>query len=187
MSSKLTKLSVEDIDPKYRDQIAIQDYSKKPTIEGVQIVELKSFGAEDGYFMELGRIDENGHLSAFPEFNTRQISFSKVLPGGIKAWHLHFNQDDVWFVPPDSQLLVGLNDLRKDSPTRGTSMRLIMGNHKSLLLFIPRGVAHGCANVSNTESTMIYFTNLHFDINDPDERRLPWDFLGEDFWKSKKG
>lgn len=187
MSIKLTKLSLTDIDIKYKNQLSIQDYSKKTIIEGVQIIELKNFSAEDGFFMELGKLDKTGTLLALPNFHVQQISFSKVIPGGVKAWHLHFNQEDLWFVSPDNHLLIGLVDLRKNSPTNGKTMRIVMGNQKSQLLLIPRGVAHGCANISNEPTTMIYFTNQQFNNTTPDEHRLSWDFFGTEFWSIKKG
>lgn len=183
----MRKLSEKDLIKKQGNKVTIQDYSKKPIIDGVKIIELKTFAGEDGYFMELARLNEENRILGIEEFQVRQASFSVVQPGGIKAWHIHLNQEDVWFVPPDSQLLVGLYDLRKSSPTKGTQMRLTLGNHKSLLLLIPKGVAHGCANVSTLPATMIYFTNQHFNINSPDEYRLPWDSFGKDFWGMAKG
>ncbi|MBV9851097.1 MAG: dTDP-4-dehydrorhamnose 3,5-epimerase, partial [Armatimonadetes bacterium] len=53
--------------------------------------------------------------------------------------------------------------------------------------YIPRGVAHGGANVGLVPATILYYVNQRFDISDPDERRLPWDILGEDFWKVTPG
>lgn len=187
MSTKLIKLALTDIDDKYQTHLSIQDYTKKTTIEGVQIIELKNFSAEDGFFMELGKFDTTGKLLSLPSFCVQQISFSKVLPGGIKAWHLHLNQEDIWFIPPDNHLLVGLVDCRKNSSTNGKTMRIVMGNHKSQLLLIPRGVAHGCANISGESTTMIYFANQQFNNTTPDEYRLSWDFLGTEFWSIKKG
>jgi dTDP-4-dehydrorhamnose 3,5-epimerase-like enzyme len=48
-------------------------------------------------------------------------------------------------------------------------------------------VAHGLVNISKKESNMLYFVNQQFNIEDPDEYRLPWDTLGEDFWTPIKG
>ena len=187
MAENNRPLSPQDIDPEYLEQVTTQSYAKKPVIEGVQVVPLNIFGAEDGYFLEMARLDGKGNLLALPDFNVRQISYSSVMPGGIKAWHIHYKQEDVWFIPPDSSVLLGLCDLRKDSPTCNTQMRLTLGNHKAQLVLIPRGVAHGCANVSGSPINMIYFTNEVFNSEDPDEHRLPWDFFGSDFWEVKNG
>lgn len=180
-------LTKSDLQKELTEKLTTQDYSKKPIIDGVKIVELKTFTGEDGYFMELVRLNDENKILGIEEFQVKQASFSVVQPGGVKGWHLHLKQEDIWFVPPDSQLLVGLYDLRKDSATHGTQMRLTLGNHKSLLLLIPRGVVHGCANISTKPSSMFYLTNQYFDAEAPDEHRLPWDILGEDFWKMTKG
>ncbi len=187
MAAKYKPLSIKNLDPDYSEQIFTQNYAKKPSIDGVQVVPLNVFGAEDGFFLEVARLTDKGMLKSFPDFNVRQLSYSSVLPGGIKAWHVHFKQEDVWFIPPDSHVILGLCDLRKDSPTCKNTMKLVLGNHKAQLVLIPRGVAHGCSNVTKNPITMIYFTNEEFNVEDPDEHRLPWDFLEADFWEIKKG
>ncbi len=185
MMSKV--LNLAKIDPKYQKKVTFQEYGKKKTIEGVQIVNINIMSATDGYFLELARLTDKGHLEQFPGFEVRQINFSVVEPGGIKGWHMHYKQEDLWYISPDSMVLVGLRDLRKDSPTMGVEMKFSMGNHKSQLLLIPRGVAHGVANISTKPAVMVYLINQQFDINDPDERRLPVDKFGKDFWEMPKG
>jgi dTDP-4-dehydrorhamnose 3,5-epimerase len=142
---------------------------------------------DGGSFTEVVRFDEAGNLEAIPEFKVRQCSFSTVLPGSIKAFHLHFNQEDVWFIPPADRLLIGLIDLRAESPTYKTTMRFVMGGGRARLMYVPRGVAHGCANLWNAPSAVFYFVNQQFDINNADERRLSHDVVGEDFWKITPG
>lgn len=176
-----------DIDEKYSDKIFTQDYSKKPVIEGVQVVELKNMVGEDGTFSELLRLKENGEAEQFPGFFLKQISRSTMIPGSIKAWHIHFNQEDIWHIPPSEKMFVGLLDTRKNSSTKDITMRLSLGNGKAHLVYIPRGVAHGAANFSKKNASIIYFVNQLFDLTNPDEHRLPWNVLGEDFWKPTVG
>ncbi|MDP1710236.1 MAG: dTDP-4-dehydrorhamnose 3,5-epimerase family protein [bacterium] len=183
----LKKLDLSKIDPKYKRDITTQGYRKKQMIDGVQIVNLNIMSAPDGYFLELGRLIDEGHLEQFPDFKVEQINLSVIEPGGVKGWHVHYNQEDLWHITVDSMVLVGLHDLRKDSPTMGMEMKFPMGNHKSQLLFIPRGVAHGVANISIRPATMVYLVNQQFDTNDPDEKRLPVDIFGKDFWEMPKG
>jgi len=183
----LRKLSPDDLGPEYQSVLTTQEYAARTRIQGVQIVDLRLLVDDGGSFAELVRFDENGNLLAIPEFKVRQSSYSQVLPGAIKAFHLHFNQEDVWFVPPTDRLLIGLVDTRKDSPTMGASMRFVMGAGKAQLLYIPRGVGHGGANIGTEPATILYYVNQHFDLNDPDERRLPWDLLGRDFWEITQG
>ncbi len=183
----LRKLSPADLGPDYQPVLTTQEYAARTRIQGVQIIDLRLLVDDGGSFAELVRFDENGNLQAIPEFKVRQSSYSQVLPGAIKAFHLHYNQEDVWFVPPTDRLLIGLVDARKDSPTMGASMRFVMGAGKAQLLYIPRGVGHGGANIGTEPATILYYVNQHFDLNDPDERRLPWDLLGRDFWEITQG
>ena len=181
------KLSPTALGPDFTGVVSTQDYGRKTPITGVRIIDLRLMIDDGGSFAELVRFDENGNLEAVPEFKVRQSSYSLVLPGAIKAFHLHYNQEDVWFVPPTDRLLIGLIDARKDSATYNTSMRFVMGGGKTQLLYIPRGVGHGGANIGTLPATILYYVNQHFDLNDADERRLPWDVLGADFWEMTKG
>lgn len=183
----MANLNKDDIIEKYRKEIEVQDYSKKPQIDGVVITELKNFIAEDGFLCEVVRIKDDSKVENFDNFSVKQINISKVMPGAIKAWHLHFKQDDLWYIPPDGVLTVGLVDLRKGSNTEGCSTKLILGGGKSYLLYIPAGVAHGYANKTTTSAYVFYLVNEQFDIKNPDERRLPWNIFGADFWEVKPG
>ena len=184
---KLKPLTKDSIGAEFRCDISVQDYQKKPAIEGVQLITLNSFVDDGGALAEIVRFDDNGNLAALPEFKVRQTTWSQMLPGTIKAFHLHYNQEDVWFVMPYDRLLIGLFDARENSATYKNTMRFIMGAGRAQILYLPRGVAHGLANVWQQPSNMIYFVNQQFDPGDPDERRLPWDTLGADFWDIKKG
>ncbi len=183
----LQPLSKESIGSEFRDGLSVQDYQKKPVIEGVQIIALQSFVDDGGALAEIVRVDDNGHLVLIPEFKVRQTTWSQMLPGTIKAFHLHYNQEDVWFVMPYDRLLVGLFDARENSPSYKSTMRFVMGAGRAQILYLPRGVAHGLANVWQNPANMIYFVNQRFDATEPDEQRLPWDILGEDFWDIRKG
>jgi dTDP-4-dehydrorhamnose 3,5-epimerase len=183
----MQSLRPDELAPAYAAVVTTQEYTSRPRIDGVQILDLRLMNDDGGSFAELVRFDEQGRLLAIPSFQVRQSSYSLVLPGAIKAFHLHYNQEDVWFVPPTDRLLIGLLDCRKDSPTVGESMRFVMGGGKAQLLYIPRGVAHGGANVGAIPATILYYVNQHFSLDDPDERRVPWDILGADFWELTPG
>lgn len=180
-------LTKEAIGNEFSSELSIQDYSKKPTIEGVQLINLNLFVDDGGALAEVVRLDDQGNLQVLPDFKVKQSTFSQMLPGTIKAFHLHYNQEDCWFILPYDRLLIGLFDARKDSPTYKKSMRFVLGAGRAQILYIPRGVAHGLANPWTKPANMIYFVNQCFDANQPDEHRLPWDILGEDFWEIRKG
>lgn len=178
----MKQLAPEEIMSSVQSQVSTQGYSGRQRIDGLQIVEIRRMAGEDGTFEELLRLNEEGNLMAIPEFKVRQVNRSKLLAGAIKAWHLHYNQEDVWYVAPDDHMMLGLWDVRENSPTKDMKMRVPLGAGTSKLVYIPRGVAHGVVNISNKEGNIIYFVNQQFNVEDPDERRLPWDAAGADFW-----
>lgn len=182
----MKNLSLDDVLVRLKNEIYLQDYSKKKLIEGVKIVEVKKFVGEDGTFEELARMNENGNLEVLPEFKVRQINRSKVMGGSIKAWHIHFKQEDVWYVPPEDHMILGMWDLRNDSDTKDLKMRVVLGGGASKLVLVPRGVAHGVVNVGKKPGTIMYLVNSQFDPADPDEKRLKWDAAGAEFWEAKK-
>lgn len=175
-------LSLDKIDSEFRDKVFTQDYSKKPVIEGVEVREIRNMVGEDGDFSELLRLTDSGEAEGYPGFKVHQINRSKMLSGAIKAWHLHLKQDEIQTVNPENHLVIGLWDVRKDSPTKGQTMKLVFGGGKAHHVFIPRGVAHGYMNVSKKPATIIYFVSEQFNLDDVDEHRLPWDSV-PDFWE----
>lgn len=183
----LKPLTREAIGTEFNSDLAVQDYTKKTPIEGVQLINLNMFVDDGGALAEIVRFDDNGRLQLIPEFQVKQATFSQVLPGVIKAFHLHYNQEDVWFILPADRMLIGLFDARRESPTYKQEMRFVMGAGKAQILYIPRGVAHGMANPYDKTANMIYFVNQCFNAEKPDELRLPWDTLGQDFWEPRKG
>ncbi|HEY9870360.1 MAG TPA: dTDP-4-dehydrorhamnose 3,5-epimerase family protein [Candidatus Obscuribacterales bacterium] len=183
----LKPLSKDAIGREYCEELSVQDYSKKTPIEGVKLINLNLFVDDGGSLAEIIRLDDQGNLQLIPEFKVKQSTFSQVLPGVVKAFHLHYNQEDVWFVMPYDRLLVGLFDARKDSPTYNKTMRFVMGAGRAQILYLPRGVAHGLANPWQQPANMVYFVNQCFDPDQPDELRLPWNSLGDDFWEIRKG
>lgn len=174
-------LTLDDIDEKSQGQIYVQDYSAKSKIDGVKIIPIKNFVGEDGDFSEIIRMS-GGKIEGLEDMEIRQVNRSRLLAGGVKAWHLHFEQEDIFYLPPSDSLLVGLWDLRKTSSSNGVSMKITLGAGQSSLLYIPRGVAHGMTNISGEPIDLFYFVSGQFDVSNPDERRLPWDSLGADFW-----
>jgi dTDP-4-dehydrorhamnose 3,5-epimerase len=167
---------------RYRTTVSTQSYNAQTRIDGVTVIDLPLFGDEGGDFCEVARIAQDGNLVGCPGFRPEQVSYSYLEPGAVKAWHLHRRQEDFWFVPPHDRMLVGLLDTREGSPTYQMSMRFVLGAGKAKLLLIPRGVAHGMANLSGRPASVFYFANNVFSADNPDEHRLPHDLLGDEFW-----
>ena len=167
---------------------ALQDYTSQAPIGGVEIVDLKRFVDDGGSFLELGRLTAGAH-AALHGFEVKQINYSEMDAGVIKAFHLHRRQTDVWFVPPDDRMLLVLVDARAGSPTENAVRRIVLGDGASRLVRIPPGVAHGVKNLATTRGRIIYLVDTHFspDPDTSDEGRLPWDFAGLDVWEPTRG
>ena len=171
---------------------SIQDYSATPMIEGVEVVNLRRFNDDGGAMTELARFSsgtDGGALDGLEGFVARQMNYSVVEPGAIKAFHLHKRQTDVWYVPPSDKMLLVIADCRAGSPTEGQLRRIVLGDGNSRLVRIPPGVAHGCRNLrAAAPSAIIYFVDVQFSVGDDcDEGRLPWDHFGAECWDTERG
>jgi len=172
---------------KYTEKLTTQKYAEKPVITGVELLELSLKTDDGGNFLELFRLKSGQIEGLATPFEVKQISLSILESGAIKAYHIHQTQDDVWFVPPFERLLVNLHDLRQDSNTFDTHLRIVLGGGQAKLLRIPLGVAHGLKNCYQRPMSLIYATNQQFSLDQPDELRLPWDHFGADVWEIQKG
>lgn len=127
------------------------------TILGVELKSLKTNPDERGFFREVIRASDDFFKEGFGQW-----SHSQMYPGVAKAWHIHPNQIDWWYVPIGT-LKIALHDRREDSPTRGTTMELFLGeNAPPAVLKIPPGVAHGCKAIGGV-SHLFYVTSGTYD------------------------
>jgi dTDP-4-dehydrorhamnose 3,5-epimerase len=177
-----------DISPDAKRAFQLQPYGPAVIIEGVGLVTLARHADDGGSLTELARLTD-GRTDGLADFTVRQVNYSELAPGTIKAFHLHVRQTDVWYVPPGDRMLVVLLDTRQGSRTEGARVRLVLGDGASRLLRIPPGVAHGVRNLGPATGRVIYFTDVHFSAEPSscDEGRLPWDFAGADVWEVTRG
>ena len=136
-------------------------------IRGVQTVPLQAIGDDRGRFMETFRMEW------FPGVNWErlQCNRSDSAAGVLRGLHYHFKQVDYWLAIR-GRIRVGLVDLRRSSPTYLRSASLDMGEDNLLGLFIPEGVAHGFAAL--TDCTLMYIVNNYYD-GGADEFGIAWD------------
>jgi dTDP-4-dehydrorhamnose 3,5-epimerase len=177
-----------DISRDAKRAFQLQAYGPALAIEGVALVSLARHADDGGSLTELARLTD-GRAEGLESFTVRQVNYSELAPGTIKAFHLHVRQTDVWYVPPGDRLLVVLLDARQGSRTEGARMRVVLGDGASRLLRIPPGVAHGVRNLGAAAGRMIYLTDVHFSREPSacDEGRLPWDFAGAEVWETTRG
>lgn len=148
-------------------------------IFGVQIKRLTTFPDDRGYFREVYRADD-------PFFTgVKQTSVTETYPGVIKAFHWHKLQEDVWYVAKGMAQVV-LHDMRHDSQTKGETQVVFAGEQNPVLIFIPKGVAHGYRVLGDKPVMLFYHTTEVYDPNAPDEYRIPFDDPGIGFdWSTK--
>jgi dTDP-4-dehydrorhamnose 3,5-epimerase len=136
-------------------------------IQGVELKALETHADERGFFREVIRVTDEFFGEGFGQW-----SHSQMYPGVAKAWHIHPRQVDWWYVPIGT-LKVALHDRRADSPTRGETMELFLGeNATPAVLKIPPGVAHGCKAVGAI-AHLFYVTSRTYDPKE--EGRIPHD------------
>lgn len=136
-------------------------------IQGVEVKELVSHADDRQVFREILRVSDPIFAEGFG-----QLSMAVMYPGMAKAWHIHQQQVDWWYVAIGAVKLA-LHDLRPDSPTYGETQEVFLGpdyGHK--VVKIPPGVAHGSKVIGDT-SWLFYVTSRVY--NPADEGRIPHD------------
>ena len=134
-------------------------------IAGAYIVKLKSFADDRGYFTETFR------KSWFPQrsWEIFQTNRSESKQGVLRGLHFHHKQVDYWYVPK-GMIRAAMVDLRSESLTYLATQTVDMGEQNQVGLFIPVGVAHGFAAL--TDATMTYIVDNYYDSTD--EFGLRW-------------
>lgn len=158
-------------------------------IEGVKLIPLTTHTDERGFFREVLRVGD------VVEFG--QWSHSLMYTDTIKAWHIHQEQVDYWYLAAgvvkaalcDLRWLVGWEDYTLDiwpNVKLKTKDKMVFGeyllgdNQPASVLVIPPGVAHGL-KVLQGPAHLFYVTSKTY--NPTDEGRIPYDALGYDWFK----
>ncbi len=151
--------------------------AEKGQIDGVVVKQLVSWPDDRGFFSEVFQVGEE----VVADFEIKQSSITMTRPETIKAFHWHYEQDDI-FVPLRGAVRISLVDLRLGSPTYGFANSIFCGHLQLKAVRIPKGVAHGYEVLGNDEMTMVYYTNQTY--NPKDEGRIAFDDpdLGWTWW-----
>ena len=99
-----------------------------------------------------------------------QANRSEKQAGAVVGLHYHLHQADYWYVLRGRARVV-LHDLREGSPTDGTTETVELSGEEDRGLFIPPGVAHGFAAL--TDVLLWYLVDGYY--NPADELGLAWD------------
>lgn len=167
--------------------LTFQDYPAAAAIEGVWVNALKKRRSDNGFFMEVARFTDGRFENLPVPFELRQLSVSRAEPGRVNAFHIHPNepQNELWTVL-EGQLKVWLVDLRASSATEGSRRAVILSGEEPVQLHIPAGVAHGY-QAGPAGALLLYGMDQQFNLDKPNEGRLPWDFFGTELWAEDRG
>ena len=142
----------------------------KTDIEGVVILEPKVFGDNRGYFMETYSkkdFDEAGLHYDFVQDNQ-----SKSVKGVLRGLHFQKTHPQAKCVRVlEGEVYDVAVDLRKNSPTYGKYVGVILSGENKRIFMIPRGFAHGFLVLSESAT----FTYKCDDFYHPeDEGGIMW-------------
>lgn len=116
-------------------------------------------------------------FNIFGKVTDGQINLGNLHPGVVKAFHYHNHQYDYWFCLKGDIRVICI------SPDHKIIKNFYIGEHNPSVLEIPPGWLHGYKNVSNDVSTLLYWVTKEYNLENPDEERLSWDFLGKELWE----
>ncbi len=127
-------------------------------IKDVVIAEPAAFSDTRGRFVETYR------RSWFPLGREMiQGNRSEKEKGAIVGLHYHMHQADYWYLLRGTALVV-LHDLRVASPTEGATMHFELDGDTEKGVFIPPGVAHGFATL--TDIALTYLVDSYYNPDD---------------------
>jgi dTDP-4-dehydrorhamnose 3,5-epimerase len=138
-------------------------------IDGVEVISIKEFFDERGYFAELFRSDNPGISDNLVQFNT-----SYSYPQVIRAWHRHLLGQVDYFICLSGCMKICAYDDRKDSATYGEVDEIISNGSSLQIVRIPGILWHGFKVVGYKSCQLLYGVNRLYDYDDPDEERRPW-------------
>lgn len=142
------------------------DIIESRQISGVYVAHLRPFGDSRGRFLETFR------KAWFPQrsWDIVQTNRSDSAAGVLRGLHYHHQQVDYWYVLQGT-VRAGLVDLRPSSATYMATQTIELGGGRELGLFIPIGVAHGFAAL--TDATLTYIVDNYYDSGQ-DEFGIAW-------------
>jgi dTDP-4-dehydrorhamnose 3,5-epimerase len=138
-------------------------------ISGVVFIEPNVFSDDRGFFVETWRQEWFSGRKEMIQSNRADRQ-----AGSLVGLHYHLHQADYWYVPFGTARVV-LHDLRQGSPTEGATICTDLGagadgSHNHGGIYIPPGVAHGFAALS--DMTITYLVDNYY--NPADELGVAW-------------
>jgi dTDP-4-dehydrorhamnose 3,5-epimerase len=143
----------------------VPEIRESPHIAGVHVVEPTIHGDHRGRFIETYRREWIPGAREMLQSNRADRQ-----AGAIVGLHYHLHQSDYWYVPFGTARVV-LHDLREGGPTDGATHVLDLSDENHAGVYIPPGVAHGFAAL--TDMVITYLVDGYY--NPADELGVRWD------------
>jgi dTDP-4-dehydrorhamnose 3,5-epimerase len=130
-------------------------------VEGVEVIPLRRFEDERGWFMELMR------ASKLPQ-QVKQSNLSFSRKGVVRGLHYHERGQSDLFACLQGMVRVVVLDRES-----GETFTEDIGEDNPVAVFIPGRHAHGFEAL--TDCLFLYHVTEEYDADDPDEHGIPWD------------
>ena len=125
-------------------------------LEGTYIVDLTMNSDQRGTLSEIFR------KSWFTR-ETLQWNYTLNNANVMRGAHVHLKRNE-HIIIAHGEVVFGIKDLRKGSPTEGVSRTLTLSPKKMQMLYVPTGVVHGLYSV--TESIMLVGQTAYYERGD---------------------
>jgi dTDP-4-dehydrorhamnose 3,5-epimerase len=123
---------------------------------GVEVLNLSTHIDDRGSLTELLRL-------SWTEFKPKQFNYVRSEPNVLRGVHIHKRHND-YLIFTKGQALLGLRDLRHDSPTFMQGGLFPFSGEQLKAVIIPTGVAHGF--YFSTEAEHVYLVDHYHDADD---------------------
>jgi dTDP-4-dehydrorhamnose 3,5-epimerase len=130
-------------------------------VKGVEVIPLRRFEDERGWFMEIARAGWMGK-----PWRQTNVSFSRK--GVVRGLHFHERgQDDLFACIQGTARVVVLDQ------ESGETFSADIGDDNLVAIYIPGAYAHGFEAL--TDLLFCYHVTEEYDAADPDEHSVAWD------------
>lgn len=142
---------------------------KSVAIAGVSFRPTRPVPHDDGHVTEVARMSWD--ILKAPIV---QVHITTTMVDRVRAWGLHQRSTDRLFVVSGLIRFV-VFDGRRDSPTCGRIMEVVVSEKNPGLLTIEPNLYHGWKNIGVSEASIINMPDRMYDYETPDALDLPWD------------
>ena len=138
------------------------------SIEGAQVIPLKTVVNARGHLLEVQRADD----ACYPGFGQAYVTCT--LPGVVKAWYRHRQQFDQLALVK-GEVTLALYDAREGSTTLDNLLEVVITEARPMLVQIPPGVWHGFRAGGREPAYLLHLNSVAYNFEQADEEQLPPD------------